>query len=90
MKRTSKAYIGTYHVDSASDMIHLDELKRAFKAAKSPLMRMCIKPRLGKNNPNRHNYPKFGQHLTIHMAHAQRYDVYIYRKSRPFVAPWRD
>lgn len=83
--RTSDAYRFTVCLKSRKGFDELDELKaevrelnKKLKAQGSKhLKRVCVKARLGYNNPNAHLYR--GQYCyTVKMEHGQHADVYVY------------
>lgn len=93
-KRTDR-YIGTFHYDSAEDMLELDEIKKMVKNLNKMLresgykyrFRVALRGRLGKNNPKAEKYREKGhifyrsnRYQMIRLEDAQRVDAYIYQE----------
>lgn len=92
-KRTS-SYIGTFHYESADDMLQLSELRKMVMNLNRMLkedgynyrFRLSVQGRMGKNNPNAQKYKnpnrRFGGHRyqRIQLADASRVDAYIHRR----------
>lgn len=85
-KRTN-AYIGTFHIEDASDMLQLQEvhkmvrnMNRMLKEDHYPYrFRVTLRGRLGKNNPNARKY-RYCKDVAL--EHAIRIDAYIHRKKK--------
>lgn len=94
-KRSSTSYVFTADVNCANDMQRISELQKAIAIANKidanfggRAKRVCLKPRLGKNNPAavdyRHGGKRFHRTLTpyqsILVKDAVRFDVYVYTR----------
>lgn len=96
-KRTSTSYIFTANVYNPSDMHEVELLKKSVSVLNSsarllnpgaPLLRVCLKARLGKNNPKAVNYRRGGNrrlktytpYQSILIKDASRVDVYLYTR----------
>jgi hypothetical protein len=87
MKRKTNAYAFTITSleDSKLSKIREDiklhnKIERKFvddnKYSKPSILRVCVKARLGKNNPNRALY-KFDWGNSVKLEHGTRFDVYV-------------
>ena len=76
MQRQSKNYVGTFHYESAADMLELERIRKAIKVVNYQLSHFNSGPRrdgynrqfyvkcagrLGKNNPNAYKYRGFAR-----------------------------
>jgi len=106
--RTSSGYVTTFHaVDGQFGVMRDDDLKKlqsfrddvaAMSRDAGCKLRVCVKPRLGRNNPNASKYSRVRRQVTdqngvtsytrspqsVLMADAAYFDVYLYRRY-----PWR-
>ena len=91
MKRYSTSYQFTVDPMSTSDMERVKSLKEFVKNMNAQFpnneaLRVCLKGRLGRNNPNAFKYHKGGErrgygahaYQSISLKDASRYDVYVY------------
>lgn len=88
MKQRSPAFQFVMRLDSQADSQRLVDLKATISAYNKlglttytttprPLrLRVCVKGRLGKNNPHASKYRNVGV-VSIIKAHAQHFDVYV-------------
>lgn len=81
----TNAYIGTFYVEDASDMLELQELKKMVRNMNRMLkedgyphrFRLTLRGRLGKRNPA---YPKYRYGpCDVALSDATRIDAYIHR-----------
>ena len=83
--RYSTSYVGTFDHRDSNDLDIIANLRKALKGTNQ---RLCLKGRLGKNNPNRDYYKASDPwhwratrgYQTILLKHAERVDAYIYSK----------
>lgn len=83
--RVSDAYRFTVDLQTREGFDDLDELKAAVKSLNKKFKdagisynkRVCVKPRLGYNNPNA-KYYKGREGFTVKMEHGRYADVYVY------------
>jgi hypothetical protein len=93
MKRISTSFVTTvdHHSDEGKDLIAaLRKYIKSDDKERGLSRRVCLKGRMGKNNPNAYKYSikntarrGYGghSHQTIKLADAAKADVYIYDKS---------
>ena len=92
-QRTSKNYIATYDYRDAGGMLQIEMLRNVVKLTNklsppdSVKVRLVLKGRFGRNNPNLDKYTyftRFGEkhvnYQTCRLEDAQRVDVYIYER----------
>lgn len=95
-KKRTNAFIGTFHYESADDMLQLSELRKMVMNLNRMLkedgynyrFRLSIHGRMGENNVNAYKYKRggprerFGGHpyQTIALEDASRVDAYIHRR----------
>ena len=97
MKVRTDSYIMTADPLSANDMQQIEIVRKTvsiankrakavakWKGTKPVLYRVCLKGRLGRNNPDADIYRnkmghwgRKGDYQSIKLAHAQRIDVYV-------------
>lgn len=97
MKQRTDSYIMTADPLSANDMQQIEIIRKTvsiankrakavskWKGTKPVLYRVCLKARLGRNNPDANIYRekttiwgRKGNYQSIKLAHAQRIDVYV-------------
>lgn len=93
-KQRTSAYIFTADPLSVSDMQQIELVRKTVRASnaraiesakwsgkKPELFRVCLKGRIGKNNPFAPIYRSKGDYQSIKLEHAQRIDVYVQRRS---------
>ena len=100
-KQRTSAYIFTADPLSVSDMQQIEIVRKTVRASnaraiqsakwsgkKPELFRVCLKGRIGKNNPfasiyrNKTTYwGRKGHFQSIKLEHAQHIDVYVQRRS---------
>ena len=100
MKQRTDAYVFTADPLSVVDMQQIEIVRKTVKVAndrarreakwrgeKPKLYRVCLKGRIGKNNPfatiyrNKTTYwGRKGDYQSIKLEHAQRIDVYVQRR----------
>lgn len=91
--RTSDSYVTTVDHHSEKGKALIAALRKYVKAedeyTEGPQRRVCIKGRMGKNNPNAYKYSIKGKqvswygshsHQTVKLADAARADIYIYNR----------
>jgi len=84
--RTSNSYVRTVDHHSEKGKALIAALRKYVKAEDEYIgglsRRVCVKGRMGKNNPNAHKYSvkNYGSnyHQTIKLADASKADLYIY------------
>ncbi len=85
------AYIGTFYVEDASDMLEMGELKKMVYNLNQMLredsyphrFRVTLRGRLGKNNPAYSKYRyQYGAGKDIKLSDASRIDAYIHKVKR--------
>ena len=80
----SKDYLFTADLQDAESMLRIEEARvrakriNAFAKADGDVrrVRIDVKPRLGKNNPNAHLY-RGNRCYTVLMKHGKQFDVYV-------------
>jgi hypothetical protein len=93
-KRYSTSYVFTADVNCSNDMQRIGNIKKAISAANQiekrrhnpRLKRVCLKGRLGKNNPSSVNYRRDGNrfnktrrpYMSVLIKDAVAFDVYVY------------
>lgn len=85
-KNRSESYIGTFFMDSDEDITQIGSLRRLVKNMNKYLLedgykqqyRICLRGRLGKNNPNAYKYKHLYQ--MIKLKDAVRVDAYVYKR----------
>ena len=83
MKNRSSAYRFTFARGDVVGQQKLDDLR---KEMSNTGYRVCVKGRLGVNNPaaviyqERAKRQAFGAYQTIKLEHAGRFDVYVYMR----------
>ena len=80
--RTSSNYVFTFDRGDVDGMNRLKAIREQYAGSD---MRVCIKGRLGKNNPAAATYKaktkyKRNAYQTINLADASRFDVYVYMR----------
>ena len=80
--RTSSNYMFTFNRGDVDGVNRLKELRKQYAGSG---MRVCVKGRLGKNNPAAATYKakakyKWNAYQTINLADAARFDVYVYMR----------
>lgn len=100
MKTRTDSYIFTADPLSSNDMQQIQLVRKTVAASnkiarrnakwsgKTPtIYRVCLKARIGKNNPDAHIYRekvtfwgRKGDYQSIKLEHAQRIDVYVQRR----------
>jgi len=93
MKTRTDSYIFTADVISANDMISIETIRKTVSVSnklarrnakwsgKTPtLYRVCLKGRLGKNNPDAIIYRIKRDYQTIKLKHARYIDVYVQKR----------
>ena len=95
MKQRTPAYVFTVDPKSPEDMKKVENLRALVKRAnhanreigEGTVLRVCLKARLGKNNPAAQLYRdkvdywgNKGYFQSIKLEHAQRIDVYVQRR----------
>ena len=88
MKRYSTSYRFTFEKNDLEGQQKLETLRKNIsnynKFAETP-QRVCVRGRLGKNNPNAAKYNVGGIYynpfiMNVKMLDASRFDVYIYSR----------
>jgi len=85
------SYIGTFHYESAEDMLQLGEVRKMVTNMNKDLKRggfehrfyVKSQGRLGENNPNSKKYRRGGTYHNaqcVRLEDASRVDAYIYRR----------
>ena len=86
--RTSSSYRFTFAVNDQAGYEKLESLRKeiAIRNRGGERLRVCVKGRLGENNPaaviyqDRAKRRSFGAYQTIKLEHASRFDVYVYMR----------
>ncbi len=86
--RTSSSYRFTFAVNDRAGYEKLESLRKeiAIRNRGGERLRVCVKGRLGENNPaaviyqERAKRQAFGAYQTIKLEHASRFDVYVYMR----------
>lgn len=86
--RTSSFYRFTFAVNDRAGYEKLESLRKeiAIRNRGGERLRVCVKGRLGENNPAAIIYQErakrmaFGAYQTIKLEHAGRFDVYVYMR----------
>lgn len=86
--RTSSSYRFTFAVNDQAGYEKLESLRKeiAIRNRGGERLRVCVKGRLGENNPaaviyqERAKRQAFGAYQTIKLEHAGRFDVYVYMR----------
>ena len=86
--RTSSSYRFTFAVNDQAGYEKLESLREeiAIRNRGGERLRVCVKGRLGENNPaaviyqERAKRQAFGAYQTIKLEHAGRFDVYVYMR----------
>ena len=86
--RTSSSYRFTFAVNDQAGYEKLESLRKeiAIRNRGGERLRVCVKGRLGKDNPAAIIYQErakrmtFGAYQTIKLEHAGRFDVYVYMR----------
>lgn len=86
--RTSSSYRFTFAVNDRAGYEKLESLRKeiAIRNRGGERLRVCVKGRLGENNPAAIIYQErakrmaFGAYQTIKLEHAGRFDVYVYMR----------
>ena len=86
--RTSSSYRFTFAVNDQAGYEKLESLRKeiAIRNRGGERLRVCVKGRLGENNPAAVCYQErakrmaFGAYQTIKLEHAGRFDVYVYMR----------
>ena len=86
--RTSSSYRFTFAVNDQAGYEKLESLRKeiAIRNRGGERLRVCVKGRLGENNPAAVIYQErakrmaFGAYQTIKLEHAGRFDVYVYMR----------
>ena len=100
MKKRTDSYIFTADPLSVLDMQQIELVRKTvatsnklarrdakWRGEKPVIYRVCLKARIGKNNPNADIYRnkqtywgRMGNYQSIKLEHAQRIDVYVQRR----------
>ena len=86
--RTSSSYRFSFDVNDQAGYEKLESLRKeiAIRNRGGERLRVCVKGRLGENNPAAIIYQErakrmtFGAYQTIKLEHAGRFDVYVYMR----------
>ena len=86
--RTSSSYRFSFDVNDQAGYEKLESLRKeiAIRNRGGERLRVCVKGRLGENNPAAIVYQErakrmtFGAYQTIKLEHASRFDVYVYMR----------
>ena len=86
--RTSSSYRFTFAVNDQAGYEKLESLRKeiAIRNRGGERLRVCVKGRLGEDNPAAIIYQErakrmtFGAYQTIKLEHAGRFDVYVYMR----------
>lgn len=86
--RTSSSYRFSFAVNDRAGYEKLESLRKeiAIRNRGGERLRVCVKGRLGENNPaaviyqERAKRQAFGAYQTIKLEHAGRFDVYVYMR----------
>lgn len=86
--RTSSSYRFSFDVNDQVGYEKLESLRKeiAIRNRGGERLRVCVKGRLGENNPAAIIYQErakrmaFGAYQTIKLEHAGRFDVYVYMR----------
>ena len=86
--RTSSSYRFSFDVNDQAGYEKLESLRKeiAIRNRGGERLRVCVKGRLGEDNPAAIIYQErakrmtFGAYQTIKLEHAGRFDVYVYMR----------
>ena len=86
--RKSSSYRFSFDVNDQAGYEKLESLRKeiAIRNRGGERLRVCVKGRLGENNPAAIIYQErakrmtFGAYQTIKLEHAGRFDVYVYMR----------
>ena len=86
--RTSSSYRFTFAVNDQAGYEKLESLRKeiAIRNRAGERLRVCVKGRLGENNPAAISYQELAKrtvysvYQTIKLEHASRFDVYVYMR----------